>query len=195
MKSHQIAVFMNKFYNKFLPSVFDEFFRSITTAQSVFQLPEIDKENFSTFRPEGLRQERAFVRRGPSSGEGLRQEKAFVRRGPSSGEGLRQERAFVRRRPSSGEGLRQERAFVRRGPSTFRPEGLRPDEGPRVETSRSFLCLFQAVEKPIVLLLYQDAATLQPDYIGYMHGLRVVCGFEITSRKVIFRWINIPDMI
>ena len=27
------------------------------TAQSVFQLPEIDKENFSTFRPEGLRQE------------------------------------------------------------------------------------------------------------------------------------------
>ena len=29
----------------------------ITTAQSVFQLPKIDKENFSTFRPEALRQE------------------------------------------------------------------------------------------------------------------------------------------
>ena len=29
----------------------------IITAQSVFQLPKIDKENFSTFRPEGLRQE------------------------------------------------------------------------------------------------------------------------------------------
>ena len=27
------------------------------TAQSVFQLPKIDKENFSKFRPEGLRQE------------------------------------------------------------------------------------------------------------------------------------------
>ena len=29
----------------------------LITAQSVFQLPKIDKENFSTFRPEGLRQE------------------------------------------------------------------------------------------------------------------------------------------
>ena len=29
----------------------------IITAQSVFQLPKIDKENFSTFRPEGLHQE------------------------------------------------------------------------------------------------------------------------------------------
>ena len=41
-----------------------------------------------------------------------------------------------------------------------------PDEGPQVEMSRSFLCLFSAVEKPIVLLLYQDAATLHPGYIG-----------------------------
>ena len=29
------------------------------------KLPKIDKENFSTFRPEGLHQERAFVRRVP----------------------------------------------------------------------------------------------------------------------------------
>ena len=29
----------------------------IITAQSVYQLPKIDKENFLTFRPEGLRQE------------------------------------------------------------------------------------------------------------------------------------------
>ena len=28
-----------------------------SSAQSVLQLPKIDKENFSTFRPEGLRQE------------------------------------------------------------------------------------------------------------------------------------------
>ena len=32
-----------------------------STAQSVFQLPKIDKENFSTFRPEGLRQESCAV--------------------------------------------------------------------------------------------------------------------------------------
>ena len=36
----------------FYPPILD-----VITAQLVFQLPKIDKENFSTFRPEGLRQE------------------------------------------------------------------------------------------------------------------------------------------
>ena len=55
-----------------------------------------------------------------------------------------------------------------------------PDEGPEVETSTSFFCLFWAVEKPIILLIFEDPAAPQ---LGYLVQFSVPLPYRMYPSK------------